>query len=112
MHVAQLLLPAPHLLEVLVGLRAQDAYEEHLHDNTVTPVPDQVQFRLDWAAWLRTLTGRERRMTRMMARGERTMDVGRQFELSPSRVSQLRSEFRQDWHRFCGKHDSAATVAQ
>jgi hypothetical protein len=79
-----------------------------LRDNTVTPVPDQVQFRIDWPAWLATLTARERRMIRAMARSERTKDLSRQFELSPARISQIRREFRDAWARFCGERGEAA----
>jgi hypothetical protein len=82
------------------GQELHDAYEERLRDNTITPVPDQVIFRLDFPAWLATLTGRERRMIRLMARNERTLDLSRQFDVSPARISQLRREFRDDWLRF------------
>jgi hypothetical protein len=85
------------------GQELHDAYEERLRDNTVTPVVDQVQFRIDFPAWLATLTGRERRMVREMANNEGTLDLSRQFELSPSRISQLRREFHDDWRRFCGE---------
>jgi hypothetical protein len=84
------------------GQRLHDAFEERLRDNTVTPVLDQVQFRIDFPAWLQTLTGRERRLICAMARNERTLDLSRRFELSPARVSQLRREFHDDWRRFCG----------
>jgi hypothetical protein len=85
------------------GQDLQDSYEERLHDNRITPVVDQVQFRIDFPAWLQTLTARERRMIRAMARNERTLDLSKQFELSPSRISQLRREFQIDWKRFLGE---------
>jgi hypothetical protein len=85
----------------VLGQRQQDVFEERLRDNTVTPVPDQVCFRIDFPAWLATLTARERRIIRAMARNERTSDLSRQFEVSPSRISQLRAEFHADWERFC-----------
>jgi hypothetical protein len=84
------------------GQHQQDVFEERLRDNTTTPVPIQVQVRLDLRAWMKTLTGRERRLIRAMARNERTTDLSRQFELSPGRISQLRREFHQAWLRFCG----------
>jgi hypothetical protein len=84
------------------GQRRQDAFEERLQDNTVTPVPDQVQFRIDFPAWLETLTPRERRLVHEMAANERTLDLSRRFELSPARISQLRRELHDDWSRFCG----------
>jgi hypothetical protein len=82
------------------GQALLDAFEERLRDNTLTPVPDQAAFRIDFPAWLRTLTGRERRLVRAMARGERTTDLSRAFELSPGRISQLRRAFAEDWRRF------------
>jgi len=85
------------------GQRRQDTVEERLRDNTVTPIPDQVQFRLDWSAWIATLTGIERRLIGAMADGERTKDISQRFELSPGRISQLRREFHSDWTRFCGE---------
>jgi hypothetical protein len=85
------------------GQALLDAFEERLRDNTLTPILDQVVFRMDFSAWLRTLTGRERRLIRAMARGERTQDLSREFDLSPGRVSQLRREFRDGWRRFHGE---------
>jgi hypothetical protein len=67
------------------GQRRLDAFEERLQDNTRSPVPDQVAFRIDFPAWLNTLTPRERRLIREMARDERTKDLSRMFELSPGK---------------------------
>jgi hypothetical protein len=85
------------------GQELYDAFEERLCDNTITPILDQVQFRIDFPAWLQTLTGRERRMIRGMARNERTLDLSKQFDLSPARISQIRREFQIDWKRFIGE---------
>ncbi len=49
------------LYGVVHGQHQQDLFEERLRDNTQTPVPEQVAFRLDFPAWLTTLTGREAR---------------------------------------------------
>jgi hypothetical protein len=89
-----------HLYSSPRGQKLRDEFEERLCDNTVTPVLDQVQFRLDFPAWLETLTPRERRMIRAMIRNERTLDLGKEFEVSPSRISQMRREFRAGWTRF------------
>jgi hypothetical protein len=86
------------------GQRQQDAFEERLRDNTQTPVPEQVAFRIDFPDWLTTLTPRERRLVGGMADSERTLDLSRRFDLSPARISQLRRELRNDWRRFCDGH--------
>jgi hypothetical protein len=89
------------------GQKLHDAYEERLRDNTVTPPDQQAMFRIDFADWLQTLTGRERRLIRAMSRNERTLDLSKEFELSPARISQLRREFHDDWRRFLGDLDLA-----
>jgi len=99
--------PSPHenLFSQPHGQQRQDAFEERLRDNTITPIPDQAAFRIDFPAWLQTLTPRERRLIRGMARNERTKDLSKEFELSPGRISQLRSEFHQGWTKFVGDTD-------
>lgn len=84
------------------GQGRHDAWEDRLRDNTVTPPDEQAAFRIDFAAWLKSLTPRERRMIRAMALNERTLDLARQFDVSPARISQMRREFHDDWAAFCG----------
>lgn len=73
---------------------------EALSDNTVSPVPDQVQFRLDWPAWLVTRTENDRRLIAQMALGHRTKDLARKYRKSEGRISQQRREYMEDWSRF------------
>lgn len=94
--------PHEHLYGEPRGQRKQDAYEERLKDNMVSPIPDQVQFRIDFPAWLATLTPRERKLIRAMALNEKTSDLSKEFEVSPGRISQMRKEFQQGWHRYIG----------
>src|SRR5205823_2266207 len=77
--------------------------DEALHDNTRTPVDEQVCFRLDFPAWLNTLSDRDRRVVADLMAGERTLDVADKYGLSQGRVSQLRREFMVRWRRFCGE---------
>jgi hypothetical protein len=88
------------------GQRQQDALEERLRDNTQTPVPDQVAFRIDFPAWRKTQARRTRKILDGMMAGERTSDLGRRFGLSPARISQMRRELHNDWTRFCGEQVS------
>lgn len=74
---------------------------EALTDNCRSPVPDQVQFRVDFPDWTRTRTERDRRLIGDMATGERTKHLARKYRLSPARVSQLRREYHGDWELFC-----------
>jgi hypothetical protein len=89
-------------LNGLGGQRHLDAYEERLHENTMTPPDEQAAFRIDFPDWLTTRTERDRRIINDMVVGEKTMHLARRFGISPARVSQLRREYFQDWRRFTG----------
>ena len=84
--------------------------DDALTDNTVTPVAEQVAFRLDFPAWLATLGGRDRGVALDLMAGERTRDVARKYGRSPGRVAQLRRAFHGDWSRFCGEGGASATA--
>jgi hypothetical protein len=71
-----------------------------LRDNRHTPPDEQAAFRIDFAAWLRRLSLRDRRLVTDMAQGERTLDLARKFGMSPAAVSQRRRLFEADWNRF------------
>ena len=75
---------------------------EALHDNTQSPVLDQVTFRFDFPAWLTSLGARDRGIAQDMAQGHRTGELADAYGLSPARVSQLRREFYLGWQKFCG----------
>jgi hypothetical protein len=90
------------LYGVIDGQRRLDLVEDRLHDNTVSPVPDQVAFRLDFPAWLKTRSERDRRIIANMACDERTSDLARKYRVSPGRISQLRRDDQTDWQRFLG----------
>jgi hypothetical protein len=92
--------PYQDLYATVDGQRRIDVLEECLHDNTVSPVPDQVAFRLDFPLWLGARSGRDRRIIADMARQERTSDLARKYRLSPGRISQLRQAYETDWKCF------------
>jgi hypothetical protein len=80
--------------------------EEALHANTVSPVPDQVAFRLDFPAWLATLSQRNRALAEDMALGEKTQELAEKYRVSEGRISQMRRYFQCDWLHFCGESES------
>jgi len=59
--------------------------------------------RIDVAAWLGSLSKRQRQIAKTLALGASTSEVARQYRLSAGRVSQLRSWFRQHWEQFQGE---------
>ncbi len=72
-----------------------------VEDRCATPA-DIAAARIDVATWLHSLTQRNRRIAKALARGETTSDVAQQFKLSSSRISQIRDELKTSWESFQG----------
>jgi hypothetical protein len=89
-----------NLYATVRGQHEHDAFEERLRDNTQTPVPEQAAFRIDWPAWMKTHSDRNRRIIDDLMAGEATFDVSQKFGICPARVSQMRREFHDSWERF------------
>jgi hypothetical protein len=87
-------------------------WTEYLIDNKVSPIPDQVAFRIDFHDWLSTLATRTRQVVEDLACGERVTDVGRRLGVTPSRVSQLRRELHRAWQEFQGEGAEPAPDAR
>jgi hypothetical protein len=70
-----------------------------VEDRRATPA-EITASRIDVAAWLHSLSQRNRRIAKTLAMGETTTDVARKFNLSRPRVSQLREELKARWEKF------------
>ncbi len=81
-------------------------WEEALHDNSVSPVPDQVGWRLDFPRWRGSHSPRNQAILDDLMVGERTREVAQRHALSPARVSQLRQAFHASWLQFHGEDSS------
>ena len=80
----------------------ENAWQEVLiADQHATPA-DMATIRIDFAAWLKTLGRRERKIAQTLATGETTGSVAKQFKVSAGRISQMRREFADSWQRFQG----------
>lgn len=81
----------------------QETWKELVvEDRRATPA-DVAATRLDFAAWLRTLSTRNRKLALTLAQGETTTRVAEQFGISLARVSQLRHELKAAWEAFHGE---------
>ena len=76
--------------------------EAVVEDTRTATVPEIVSFRVDFAAWLKRLSHRDRRIAETLALGNRPGDVAKQFKVSAGRISQLRSELAESWGKFVG----------
>ncbi len=78
-------------------------WAEILADNRLTPIPDQVAFRLDFAAWLAAQERRSRKLVALLALGNTPSEAAQKFCISKPRVSQLRNELEASWREFQGE---------
>lgn len=74
--------------------------QEAIRDDRQSSVPIQVAMRIDFPAWLASLTDRDRNLVECMCRREKTADLARQFKLSVLQVCRLRREFQSLWQQF------------
>lgn len=81
-----------------------------VEDRRATPA-DTSAARIDIAAWLATLSDRERELAQTLALGETTSGAAATFRITAARVSQLRRELRHAWERFSGEDRPAASAA-
>lgn len=88
--------PIPERIATVIDNEIADA----IHEDAATPVPDQAAFRVDFPAWLGTLTPHRRRLVLDMACGERTDALAHRHGVSPGRVSQVRREAHASWVAF------------
>jgi hypothetical protein len=80
--------------------RDEEVWEEVLvEDATVSPA-ELAAIRMDFAAWLRWLHPRRRRIALALASGCSTQETAVRFGLSQGRISQLRRWFKQHWEDF------------
>jgi len=84
--------------------------EQLVEDRRAGPA-ETATARMDLAAWLRTLSKRNRQIAKALSVGETTAAVAQKFSLSPGRVSQLRDWLRQHWEQFQGDSQLVSCVA-
>ncbi len=80
-----------------------------VEDKRVTPA-DLAASRIDYPAFLVTLTKLKRRIAETLASGETPGDVARSFGLSRGRISQIRRELHDAWLRFHGDSPTGEEV--
>ena len=76
------------------------AWEELLVEDRKAGPAATAAARLDFRAWLGTLSKRNRRIARSLALGESTNSVAQQFGLSAGRISQIRNWFHARWEQY------------
>ena len=70
-----------------------------IEDKTAGPA-EIAASRVDMRDWMDTLPNRDRRIAETLSIGETTGNAARKFQVSASRISQLRRELKDSWERF------------
>ncbi len=83
--------------------RQQDGWLEVLIEDRRAGPAETAASRIDFPAWLKTLSKRKRRIAWKLALGETTRHVARLFRVSDARISQLRRELERSWRYFHGE---------
>ena len=81
-----------------------------LEDRRSTP-SEIAACRIDFAAWLKVLSRRDRGIATTLATGETTKETGKRFKLSSGRISQIRAELKASWQAFQGEPEADLAVA-
>ena len=80
----------------------ENAWTEVLVEDRTAGPADIARVHLDFAAWLKQLPRRNRRIAEFLSVGHRTQEAANKFRLSEGRVSQLRAELAESWRQFVG----------
>lgn len=74
----------------------------HLHDlAAVGAAPSEtVPTWMDFKTWVRKLDARKRRLATLLALGNTTQEMAKEFNVSQGRISQMRREFEDSWKAF------------
>jgi hypothetical protein len=78
----------------------EQTWKDMLAEDGKTTPAELAASRIDFAAWLSSLSRRKRRIAQTLGTGETTSRTARRFRLTPGRISQIRSELHASWHRF------------
>ena len=90
---------------VLERLDRPDLDEQHwaevlIEDRHAGPA-DTAAMRIDFAAWMKSLQPRIRKIARFLSLGNKPSDAAKKFGLSRCRISLLRRELYESWCNFC-----------
>ena len=76
---------------------------EQLVEDKRAAVSDQVAARLDFGAWISTLSNRSKRIAADLASGFTTSEAAVKHRLTPGRISQIRRQLQESWLQFAGE---------
>jgi len=81
----------------------EGVWEEIVVEDRRAGPAEIVRVRIDFRDWLRTLSGRNRRLAQFLALGHQTTAAAKRFGVGLGRISQLRRALAQSWGTFIGE---------
>ena len=91
--------------------KVEDCWQELILEDRHASPAEIVATKLDFAAWLRSLPIRQRRIAKVLATGETTLATAHKFGVTESRISQVRRELADSWRAFLGEPPLPDNVA-
>ena len=88
----------------------ENKWQEVLIEDRHAGPADVVCTKLDFAAYLRSLPLRLRRIAKFLAKGETTTATAEKFHLSAGRISQMRKELKSLWQAFVNDEPEAGSM--
>jgi hypothetical protein len=98
------------VVERLDKIDADGEWQEILIEDRHAGPADVARVRLDFAAFLRSLPIKVRRIAKFLSRGETTNAAARKFDVSAGRISQIRKELKEAWQKFVGDEPELAVA--
>jgi len=83
--------------------KQDEAWLEVLLEDKHAGPAEVAAIRMDFAAWLRSLPRRLRKIATFLAGGKTTTAAAQRFQVSSGRISQIRRELFHAWQRFQGE---------
>ena len=81
-------------------------WKDAVVEDTETPIPEQVAFRVDFPTWLKLYQPSKRRVAEALALGYTTNEASKRFKVTAGRISQLRRDFERSWEAFQGEEEA------
>jgi hypothetical protein len=88
----------------------ENAWAEVLVEDRHAGPAEVATTKIDFTEWLKSLPTQRRKITKLLATGERTSIVAEKFGVSSGRISQLRCELARSWKEFLGEAESISPI--
>ncbi|PHR89740.1 MAG: hypothetical protein COA78_35670 [Blastopirellula sp.] len=90
-----------------INYSPRNTWSEILVEDKQAGPAEIAAIRLDFTAWLASLSIQDQKITNALSDGSTTKEVAKRQQLSPGRISQKRRELKESWQQFQGLSENA-----